>query len=76
MRYIDIDMKEILVNRIMEEFGNDGKILRVINTTVSEAYVMAEIGTEYKLYKISTNYPTIGEIDEKNDNDPFDGFSD
>lgn len=34
MRRVDIDMKVILIDRIMQELGDDGKILRVINFTI------------------------------------------
>lgn len=74
MRHIEINMKDILVDRIAEELGDDGKILRVIHTTVHKAYVIAESGMEYKLYKIETDFPNIQEIDGREMEDTFDDF--
>ena len=36
MRHIEIDMKEILVDRIKEELGDDGEILRAIPITIHD----------------------------------------
>lgn len=74
MRYVEIDMKKILVNRIEEELGNDGKILRVIPVTVYESYVIAEDRIGHRLYKIETNFPNIQEIDGREMEDTFDDF--
>ena len=62
------------MDRIKEELGNDGKILRVIPVTVHRSYVIAEIGMEYKLYKIETDFPNIKEIDGYVREDPLDDF--
>lgn len=74
MRHIEIDMKKILVDRIKEELGDDGKILRVIPVTVYESYVIAEDRIGYRLYKIETNFPNIQEIDGREMEDTFDDF--
>lgn len=74
MRRVDIDMKEILIDRIIQELGGDGKILRVINFTIYDAYVIADDGKEIRLYKISTNFPSIQEIDGKELEDPYEDF--
>lgn len=71
MRRVEIDMKEILIDRIMQELGGDGKILRVINFTVYDAYVIADGEGGIKLYQISTNFPSIKEIDGKELADPY-----
>lgn len=41
MRHIEIDMKNILVDRIKEELGDDGEILRAIPVTAHASYVIA-----------------------------------
>lgn len=65
MRHIEIDMQNILVDRIKEELGDDGEILRVIPVTAHASYVIARGRKEYKLYKIETDFPNIQEYDGK-----------
>lgn len=74
MRHVEIDMKKIIVDRIKEELGDDGQILRVIPVSVYESYVMAEDRIGYRLYKIATDFPNIQEIDGRELEDPFDDF--
>lgn len=74
MRRIEIDMKKILVDRIKEELGDDGKILRVIPVTVYQSYVIAEDSIGYRLYKFETNFPNIQEIDGRELEESFDDF--
>lgn len=74
MRHIEFNLKKMLLDRIKEELGNDGKILRIIPVTVDRSYVIAEIGMEYKLYKIETDFPNIEEIDGYVREDPLDDF--
>lgn len=76
MRHIEIDMKYILVERIKEELGDDGEILREIPITAHASYVIARGGMEYKLYKIETDFPNIQEYDGKEFEDPFGDFPD
>lgn len=39
-----------------------------------DAYVIADDGNEIRLYKISTNFPSIQEIDGKELEDPYEDF--
>lgn len=71
MRHIEIDMNEILVDRIKEELCDDGEILRVIPFTSHASYVIAKYLEVYRLYKIETDFPNIQEIDGREFADPF-----
>lgn len=62
------------MDRIKEEPGDDGVILRAIPVTAHASYVIARAGKEYKLYKIETNFPNIQEYDGKEFEDPFEDF--
>lgn len=71
MRHIEIDMENILVDRIKHELGDDGEILREIPITIHASYVIARSGKEYKLYRIDTDSPNIQEYDGEEFENPF-----
>lgn len=71
MREVEIDMLEILIDRIMEEVGNGGHLYRTIRVKTHVYYVIAGSEDYLHLYQITTDYPSIKEFDGTLSEDPF-----